>query len=103
MIKDLLFDGPVKPQLPKEYSLGPVYPNPFNSSAVLAYSIPSAENIHISLYDIAGRELLTLFDGVRPAGSFRLTIDGSRLASGTYMIRFEAGKFSSTVKAEVLK
>jgi hypothetical protein len=69
-----------------------VSPNPFNPSTVAIYKLQVADNISLKVYDTAGRLVATLVEGWRDAGEYRVTFDGSRLPSGVYLCRLEAGR-----------
>jgi hypothetical protein len=64
--------------------LNPVYPNPFNPTTTLSYDIPDAGFVSLIVYDISGRAIAQLVNGLQPAGSYEITFDGSDLSSGVY-------------------
>jgi hypothetical protein len=64
-----------------------VYPNPFNSSAILKYGVPRPGKIRIALFNSLGQQVKVLLDALANPGSSILTIDGSTLASGIYYCR----------------
>jgi len=66
-------------------------PNPFQGSAQISYRLPESEHVSLHLYDMRGRLVRTLVDGVQDAGEHHVTLDGARLASGIYLYRLEAG------------
>ncbi len=88
---------------PSGFALAQNYPNPFNSTATLSYTIPITSHVDLRLYDITGREVSTLVQREQIAGTYRVLLDGSRLASGTYFVRLQAGAFSKTQKIVLLK
>jgi hypothetical protein len=90
-------------QLPQEIRLQAAYPNPFNPSTTIAYDLPKASHISLRVFDLLGREVVVLKDGLVEAGTHRLTFDGTSLASGIYFARLEAGEFSQTRKLMLLK
>jgi hypothetical protein len=57
----------------------------------------------LKVFDVLGREVATLADGVQPAGSHTVLFNGSELASGVYLCRLQAGDFSATQKMVLLK
>lgn len=67
------------------------YPNPFNPVAEVTYTLPTAAEVFLVVYDVTGREVSRLAEGLRPAGRHRARFDGSQLASGTYVVRLQAG------------
>jgi type IX secretion system substrate protein len=67
------------------------YPNPFNPSTIISYVLPEQGNAKLSVYDILGREIATLVDGVQNAGEHRVSFHADGLPSGVYYYRLEAG------------
>ncbi len=85
------------------YKLEQNYPNPFNPSTVISYDIPKSSHVTLSLYDILGRQVANLVNEEKQLGSYQMTFDGSRLASGVYFYRLQAGTYSNTKKLLLLK
>jgi hypothetical protein len=79
------------------------YPNPFNPTTNIQYSIPTSGNVSIKVYNIFGQEAATVFQGFQKSGSYIANFDASRLASGVYLYRLQAGSFSQTKKMLFLK
>ncbi|MDK9701234.1 MAG: T9SS type A sorting domain-containing protein, partial [bacterium] len=88
---------------PLIYSLLEAYPNPFNSSTTISYSLPKSGTVELKLYDLTGREVATLVNQKQQTGSYRVTFDGKNLSSGTYFVRMQAGEFVKTQKMVLLK
>jgi hypothetical protein len=88
--------------VPQQYSLS-AFPNPFNPSTTMVYDLPKAGRVGLRVFDLLGRSVSVLADGFAQAGTHHLTFDGSRLASGIYFARLEAGAFSQTKKLMLLK
>jgi hypothetical protein len=86
---------------PLVFQLRQNYPNPFNPTTVISYQLPVASHVRLVVYDQTGRVVATLVDENKPAGVHTGRLDASRLASGVYLYRIEAGSFS-TVKKMVL-
>jgi len=84
--------------LPAEFQLSQNYPNPFNPATMIELSIPTAGRVSLKVYDILGREVLTLVDEEKPAGVFRIKFDASEMASGVYFYTLRAGDFKETKK-----
>jgi hypothetical protein len=72
------------------YALHPAYPNPFNPSTELRFDLPDRERVILVVYDLLGRKVATLADGVFEAGSYSATWDGSAFATGAYLARLTA-------------
>jgi hypothetical protein len=87
---------------PLSYNLQ-VYPNPFNPSTNIVYTLPQRNNVEIKLYDILGREVKNIYSGESDAGSHQLILVGSGLASGIYLIRFTSDRYSVVQKIILLK
>ncbi len=92
-------------ELPTEFGLEQNFPNPFNPSTVIKYSLPVSEHVTLRLYDILGNEIALLINEVREAGvhNFNLSVDNYKLTSGVYLYRLQAGKFVQTKKMILLK
>jgi len=90
--------------LPESFEVIDIFPNPFNPSTQIEYTLNSIEYINITVYDMIGREIVTLFDGYQPIGFHQLnwTPDYS-VASGNYIIRIETPNNSFTNKVTYLK
>ncbi len=92
--------------VPKEFALHQNYPNPFNPTTIIAYDIPAVVSQHVvtlKVYDIIGREVATLVNEVKEAGSYEVKFDVSKFASGIYFYRLSAGNYSAVKKLTFLK
>jgi hypothetical protein len=74
-------------RVPTNFTLSQNYPNPFNPSTRVTCSIPSAARVTLAVYDMLGRLVMTAFDGILEPGIHELPINGSQMASGTYLVR----------------
>ena len=90
-------------QLPTEFDLEPAFPNPFNPQTTLRYDLPSNANASLIIYDIQGRVANQLVNGWHQAGSYEITFDAARLASGVYFVRYQAGTYTETQKLLLVK
>ncbi|HMR40108.1 MAG TPA: S8 family serine peptidase [Ignavibacteria bacterium] len=90
-------------QLPDDYSLSQNYPNPFNPVTTINFSIPKQGNVTLKVYDIAGKEIMTLVNDQRSAGNYKVSFDGVNLSSGAYFYRIESGNFSQVKRMILLK
>jgi hypothetical protein len=84
-------------------SLGLNHPNPFNPTTTLRYQLASRVRVSIKLYDIAGREVMTLVDREIEAGEHGVTLSADGLSSGVYLVRMVAGDYVGTGKLLLLK
>jgi len=89
--------------LPTVFSLKQNYPNPFNPSTTIEFSIPRTETVKLKIYNLLGQEVTTLVSDKLTPGEYKYTWDASKLASGVYFYKLEAGSFSSTRKLILLK
>jgi hypothetical protein len=80
----------VKVAAPASYELFQNYPNPFNPTTTLSYQLSEASRVTLKVYDILGREVITLTDEQQDAGYYKKTFNASRLASGVYFSRLIA-------------
>lgn len=71
------------------------FPNPFNPTTVISYSVPFDANVSVKIYDILGRNVATLFDGFEKAGTYSKQFNASNLASGVYFYRITAASGAS--------
>jgi hypothetical protein len=77
-------------ELPREFSLSQNFPNPFNPSTQIEYTLPFRSKVVLKVFNILGQEVRTLVENVREAGSYVVTFHGSDLASGVYFYRLHA-------------
>lgn len=84
-------------------SLSQNWPNPFRGRTTLAYALPSAQRVKLSLYDLQGREVRTLVDGEQPSGRYEVEITAKTLPTGVYFYRLQAGGQSLQKKLLLLR
>jgi hypothetical protein len=89
--------------VPKNSRLYQNYPNPFNPSTIINYDIPKASVVKITVIDILGREVYTLVNEFKPAGSYKVEFNAGQFASGIYFYRMIAGGYLETKKMILLK
>ena len=90
-------------EVPDAFALSPNYPNPFNPRTVIKYALPQPVGVKLVVYDLLGREVMVLLDEPMEAGYHEYTFDASRLASGVYFYRLEAGDFAQVHKMILAK
>jgi hypothetical protein len=108
MYARVTYDGPIgivnlSSGVPDKYALYQNYPNPFNPSTNIKFSIPEASFVTLKIYDVLGREVITLINDKLAAGTKVYTYDGSELASGIYFYTLKAGEFRNTKKMLLIK
>lgn len=96
-------DVQTKDELPTEFALFQNYPNPFNPTTNIKFDLPKESNVTLKVYNILGEEVATLVNKVMPAGHQVVTFDASRLASGMYIYRIQAGNFVQVKKMLLMK
>ena len=85
------------------YSLSQNYPNPFNPSTSIKFTMPKGDNVRLVVFDILGREVMTLVNEFKSSGSYEVNFDASTLSSGVYFYRLEAGEFTDTKRMLLVK
>jgi hypothetical protein len=88
---------------PDRFALLSAYPNPFNPTTRVRFELPSRQPVRLNLFALNGQRVLGLLDGPLPAGLHEVQLDGSRLASGVYILRLQAGQGVETRKLLLLK
>jgi hypothetical protein len=89
--------------LPEKFGLYQNYPNPFNNSTIIEYQLPRQSHVTVKIFDVLGRELITLVNKVEEAGYKSVSFDASTLPSGVYFYRLQAGSFVQTNKMVLMK
>lgn|GEM_PF-2497415 len=79
------------------------YPNPFNPSNVIRYSLPTPGHVTVKVYDVTGRLVQTLVNKEQEAGDYSVQFDGTSLSSGTYLVQLGLGELIKTMKISLLK
>jgi hypothetical protein len=88
---------------PTTFALEQNYPNPFNPTTTIRFAIPQSEHVTLKVYDLLGREVATLVNEQRNAGSYDEIFDASKLASGMYLYKLQAGNFTASRKFVLMK
>ena len=79
------------------------YPNPFNPVTKIKFEIPSGELVKLVIFDILGREIKTLVNSRMNPGIYEYEFDASRLSSGVYFYKMQAGEFNDVKKMLLIK
>lgn len=85
------------------FSLHQNFPNPFNSSTIIRYTIAGASHVSLRLYDVQGREVAVLVDQFQSPGMYQMILDATQWSTGVYLIRLRAGVSTQTRKIVFLK
>ena len=93
----------VKTILPNEFRLEQNYPNPFNPSTKISWQSPVGSWQTLKVYDVLGNEVATFVDEYKTAGSYNVDFYASKLSSGIYFYRLQAGSFVETKKMILIK
>ncbi len=89
--------------LPDKFSLDQNFPNPFNPATQIRFSLPVQSDVQLGVYDMAGRLVVQLVNGLVSAGTHKVTFDSAGLSSGVYMYRLQAGEFQQVRKMTIIK
>ena len=90
-------------RLPRTFTLNQNYPNPFNPVTNISYTLPVRSGVKLTVSNLLGQVVAQLVDGIQAAGNHTVVFDASRLASGIYFYRMEAGSFVNVRKLVYLK
>jgi hypothetical protein len=94
--------------IPREFTLRGTYPNPFNSTVSIRFTLPKISDVELSIYDVLGRIVRTCRREDMPAGECHIDWDGTndnggKVSSGIYLYRIDAGDFEATSRMTLLK
>ncbi|MCK9424467.1 MAG: T9SS type A sorting domain-containing protein [Ignavibacteriaceae bacterium] len=90
-------------QLPNNFELSQNYPNPFNPTTKINYQLAKNSFVSMKIFDLLGNEITVLVNEEQVAGNYQITFDGSRLSSGVYFYKIQAGDFTVTKKLVLMK
>ncbi|MCA9734111.1 T9SS type A sorting domain-containing protein, partial [candidate division KSB1 bacterium] len=88
---------------PDEIQLYQNYPNPFNPTTTIRYSIPEKNHVLLKVFNLLGKEVAILVDGVQSTGEYTVRFDGSGFASGVYFYKLESGNFQKMRKFTLIR
>jgi hypothetical protein len=89
--------------VPYEYKLETNYPNPFNPSTTINYSLKNHGSVTLRVYNMLGQQVSTLVNEEQQAGPHSVNFDASRLSSGVYFYSIESGSFRASKKMILMK
>lgn len=91
--------GSETPQaIPTDFAVHEGYPNPFNPSTTINYDLPEPSRVSLVIYDVLGRKVIELENGMKEAGYHSSTWNANKVASGVYFARFTAADANGNVK-----
>jgi Secretion system C-terminal sorting domain/Concanavalin A-like lectin/glucanases superfamily len=90
-------------EVPQSFRLEQNYPNPFNPKTIINFQLSHLANVELKVYDILGKEVISLVNGKKDAGSYSVEFDGSNFASGIYFYKLNADNFSDTKRMVLIK
>jgi len=79
------------------------FPNPFNPVTTISFQLAHPSHVKIELYTILGDRIMTIVNGEKQPGTYRIPLDGSGLASGIYLCTFQSGNIHQTKKLAIIK
>ena len=100
---NVVLTGDAETSLPTEFALMQNYPNPFNPVTMIRYSVSETVHVRIDIYNIAGQKVSTVVNSTQDAGYHTVAFDASRLASGIYLYKMQAGDFVKVQKMMFVK
>ncbi len=89
--------------IPDNFSLSQNYPNPFNPTTKINFSIPKQGLVTMKIYDVLGKEVMTLVNEQKSAGSYEVEFNASNFSSGIYFLRMESGEFKDLKRMMLIK
>ena len=92
-----------KNNIPLAFELEQNYPNPFNPTTVIGYQLPVTGNVTLKIYDLLGREITTLVNETKEAGSYEVKFDAKQLSSGVYFYQLKTSSSVITKKLMVVR
>jgi len=90
-------------KVPYKYELSQNYPNPFNPTTVISWQLAVGSNVELSVYNLLGQKIQTLFNKPIPAGYHEVEFNAQNLSSGVYLYRIEAGEWQDVKKMLLVK
>ena len=89
--------------IPDVFALKQNYPNPFNPTTNIQFDLPNDVKVSVKVYDVTGKEVAVLVNEFKKAGSYIVSFNGSKLSSGVYFYKIEAGTFSDIKRMVLIK
>jgi|GEM_PF-3475679 len=102
-IDQIMAQREIQAPLPTDLAIASIYPNPFNSTTTISYSVNQSGVTRMDVLDINGRHWATLVDGVKSAGHYSVNWSAGNIPTGLYILRLEAGGVARTAKMVLVK
>ncbi len=99
----LTTSGEAEDELPRTVELKQNFPNPFNPTTVISFAVPEDTDVRLTVYDVLGRQVTQLVNEHKSAGTYEVNFDATRLSSGVYIYRLEAGETIRTKRMMLVK
>ncbi len=93
----------ISSEIPSNYKLYQNFPNPFNPKTIIKFQIPNSSDLKLIIFDVLGREVVTLVNETLNAGTYEVEFDGTNLPSGIYLYVIKADNFTDTKKGILIK
>ena len=90
-------------ELPEGYALEPNYPNPFNPTTAISYTLGESGHVTLTVFDVVGRQVAQLVDGVQPSGTYNVNWNALDVTSGVYLYRLQTSVGQRTRSMVLLK
>ncbi|MCF8413953.1 MAG: aryl-sulfate sulfotransferase [Melioribacteraceae bacterium] len=90
-------------KIPTDYKLAQNYPNPFNPTTTIQYSLPEAGHVNLRIYNLLGKEIISLVNEFKEAGNYAVKFEASSMPSGVFFYKFEANGRSFIKKMLLIK
>lgn len=102
-VQSLVTNSDKNNKVPEDFYVLQNFPNPFNPSTKIRFSVPERSLVKLALYDLLGREITVLFNEKMNPGTKELEFNGNGLASGIYLVKMVANNYQKTLKISLLK
>ena len=93
----------MKVTAPLEFALEQNFPNPFNPSTQITYTLAKDSEVTLSIYDMLGTKVAELVNAKQTAGSYMINFNAKILSSGVYIYRIDTGNFTASKKLILMK
>lgn len=98
-----LATGIISNEIPVKFTLSQNFPNPFNPTTTISFDIPKSEFVNLSVYDLSGKKVDELVNSNLQAGKYSTLWNASKLSSGVYFYKIQAGEFTEVKKLTMIK